>query len=245
MNIKTSRKILDQFEVKIPTILPTKINLVCDATFFRKRKDKDGLLIFFDSMSEKVIWYKFIQSETKAEYQEGLDYLLQKGFDILSVTIDGRRGIPGVFKAYPLQLCQFHIQKRVRTLITQNPKSQAGKELKQINSLFIKNRLKEQELGETLGLYCKRNFYFLSQRNDQGDYKHKRIIQALRCYKRNIRNLFTFQKYLNLNIPNTTNDIDGGINTKLKDLNRRHRGMNISRRNKLLINLVYNLKVKR
>jgi hypothetical protein len=52
----------------------------------RKRKDKDGLLIFFDATSGRVLW---IQSETKNEYQKGLNFLLQKGFQIQSVTIDG------------------------------------------------------------------------------------------------------------------------------------------------------------
>jgi hypothetical protein len=93
-------------------------------------------------------------------------------------------------------------------------------------------------------LYCKRNSDFLSERNDQGGYKHQRLIKALRCFKRNIKQIFIFQKLPQLNIPNTTNDIDGGINTKLKNLNRRHRGMNIQRRNKLLVNLLYNLREK-
>ena len=53
--------------------------------------------------------------------------------------------------------------------------------------------------------------------------------------------LFTYQDYPNLNIPNTTNHIDGGINPKLKELNRKHRGMRIDRRNKLLVKLLYNL----
>ncbi len=56
--------------------------------------------------------------------------------------------------------------------------------------------------------------------------------------------LFTFQKHPTLNIPNTTNHIDGGVNTKLKDLVRRHKDMTIARRSKLLINLLYNLKGK-
>lgn len=191
------------------------------------------------------MWHKFITSETKENYLEGLNFLLKKGFEIQSVTIDGRKGIAGVFKAYPVQICQFHIQKRIRTLLTQNPRTLAGKELKQINSLFIKNRLKEKELGKTLALYCKRNYYFLTEKNDKGDYKHIRIIQALRCYKRNMKYLFKFQKHPTLNIPNTTNSIDGGINTKLKDLNRRHRGMRADRRNKLLVNQLYDLKGKR
>lgn len=149
-------------------------------------------------------------------------------------------------------MCQFHIQKRVRTLLTQNPRSDAGKELKEINNLFIQNRLTEKELGKTLALYCRRNHHFLTEENDQGKLKHKRIIQALRTYKRNMKYLFTFQKGENKEkkkeedssskIPNTTNHIDGGINTKLKDLNRNHRGMRRDRRNKLLVKLLYNLK---
>jgi len=39
--------------------------------------------------------------------------------------------------------------------------------------------------------------------------------------------LFTSQDYPDQNIPNTTNHIDGRVNTKLKDLVRRHRGMKI------------------
>ena len=189
-----------------------------------------------------MIWHKFIQSETKASYLEGLKHLEEKGFQIQSVTIDGRRGIPDVFKDYPVQTCQFHIQKRISTLLTRNPKTQAGKELKQINDLFIKNKLTEKELGKTLALYCKRKYYFLSEKNEQGKYKHNHIIQALRCFKRNMKYLFTYQEYSSLNIPHHTNHIDGGINTKLKALAWLHRGMKLERRNKLLLNLLYNLK---
>lgn len=147
-----------------------------------------------------------------------------------------------MFRKYQVQICQFHVQKRVSSLITKNPYSYAGKELRHINTLFIRNRLTEQELGHTLALYCRRNAYFLNETNERGKPKHTRIIQALRCYKRNMRHLFTYQKYPELQIPNTTNHIDGGVNPKVKDLVRRHRGMRIDRRNTLLINLLYNLK---
>lgn len=207
-------------------------------------------MIFFDVISRRVIWHKFITSETKESYQEGLNVLLEKDFEILSVTIDGRRGIPRIFelKGIPVQICQFHIQKRISTLLTKNPRSDAGKELKQINDLFIKNKLTEKELGKTLALYTKRNYHFLAERNDQGKYKHQRIIKALKTYKRNMKYMFTFQKEKDKNedskIPHTTNHIDGGINTKLKELNRNHRGMRTDRRNKLLVNLLYDLRGK-
>ena len=65
---------------------------------------------------------------------EGLNYILQKGFKIQSITLDGRKGIPEIFRNYPVQICQFHIQKRISTLITKNPRTEAGKELNQINN---------------------------------------------------------------------------------------------------------------
>lgn len=67
---------------------------------------------------------------------------------------------------YPAQICQFHIQTRIS------------------NNLFIKNKLTEKELGRTLALYCRVNYHFLSERNEEGRYTHRRIIKALRCFKR-------------------------------------------------------------
>jgi hypothetical protein len=180
---------------------------------------------------------------------EGLSYLLEKGFKILSVTIDGRKGIDLVFRNYPTQICQFHIQQRVRNLITDNPKSVAGKELKQINSLFIKNRLSKAELATTLHNYIQRNYDYLTELNEEGKYLHDRLIKALRTFKRNLDKLFTFQNYqLNnqhnnpiLTIPNTTNHLDGGVNSKIKELVRTHRGLRKDRRNKLISVLLNSL----
>lgn len=198
-------------------------------------------MIFLDSITGQVLWHKFITAETKENYQEGLNFLEQNGFQILSVTIDGRRGIASVFKDYPVQICQFHIQKRVSLLLTKNPQTYPGKDLKEINDLFIRNRLTEKELGKTLALFCKMHKDFLEETNDQGRFKHERLIQALRTFKRSMKHLFTYQGYPHLKIPNTTNHLDGGVNPKLKDLVRRHRGMKIERRNKLLVNLLYDL----
>ena len=135
----------------------------------------------------------------------------------------------------------FIFKKTIRTLVTKKPNKWWREELKNINSLFIQNRLAEKELGKTLALYCRRNYHFLIEKNDQGEYKHNRIIRALKTYKRNLKYLFTYQEYLDPNIPNTTNHVDGGVNPKLKELNRKHRGMRIDRRNKLLTILLYNL----
>jgi hypothetical protein len=86
---------------------------------------------------------------------------------------------------------------------------------------------------------------FLKEKNDKNQYQHRQLRSAFFGIKITLPYLFTYQDYPNLNIQNTTNYVDGGVNTKLKDLVRKHRGMKIERRNKLLVNLLYNLKGKR
>ena len=57
----------------------------------------DLLLIFLDSDTKQVVWFKFIRSETVSEYNEGLQFLLKHSFKIQSATIDGRKGIEKLF----------------------------------------------------------------------------------------------------------------------------------------------------
>ena len=90
-------------------------------------------------------------------------------------------------------------------------------------------------------------------------YTHKRLRSAVNSIQRNLPFLFTWQEniepktlilYLKTNskiynnltkIPNTTNHLDGGVNTKIKELVHAHRGMKIERRNKLISILLINL----
>jgi len=52
---------------------PREIILVCDATFYGKRKDKLGTLVFKDANTKEILIWKHIQSEKIADYK----YLLQ------------------------------------------------------------------------------------------------------------------------------------------------------------------------
>jgi len=75
---------------------PRAITLVCDATFYAKRKDKLGTLVFFDSTQKEVLLWKHIQSETVKEYKDLKQQLENLGYTIQSVTFDGKRGLPKV-----------------------------------------------------------------------------------------------------------------------------------------------------
>jgi hypothetical protein len=198
-----------------------------------------------DAWTGQVLWFKFIESETKYEYQEGLKYLEYLGFIIESVTIDGKAGIPVIFSKYPIQICQFHVQKNILKRTTRKPKTECGVMLKHLANEFIKDRWTEQEF-KTIYNQIKKDFKeFLNQRNENNQFQHRQLRSAMRGIQLALPYLFTTMNYPLLHIPNTTNHIDGGINPKLKALVRDHRGMSISRRNKLLEELLWSLGKKR
>lgn len=245
MNIDISiiRQILDGFRITIENLkpLPGTVNLICDATFFRKRKDKDGLLIFSDSNTGRVLWFKFIESETKSEYLEGLRFLKEKGVKILSVTIDGKTGIKDVFRHLPVQVCQFHVQKTILKKTTLKPQTECGKELKHVSMSFINQRWSKDKFEKEILTLLQKHQKFLKEKNENNQYQHKNLRSAFYTIKLALPNLFIHQEHKNLNIPNTTNHIDGGINPKIKRLVDLHRGMKIERRNVLISNLLVGL----
>jgi hypothetical protein len=170
---------------------------------------------------------KFIKNETNTDYQEGLNYSESRGFEILGVVSDGRKGLTGIFRNYPYQVCQFHIQKGISTILTRNPKSEAGKDLKRFNDTFIKLRLIKDQFTEQMETYLKTHQDYLNEMSetDPKQPKHKRLIKALNKYKNNLKYMFTYEINPDLEIPNTTNKIDGGVFSPMKRILNNHSGL--------------------
>jgi len=59
---------------------PRTVNLVCDATFYGKRKDKLGTLVFKDVVSKEILIWKHIESETIKDYKYLKEELLELGY---------------------------------------------------------------------------------------------------------------------------------------------------------------------
>jgi len=76
--------------------------IVCDATFYGKKKDKIGTLVFKGILSKEVLLWKHVQSELEKDYKHLLYRLLDLKYDIQAVIIDGKRGLYKVFKEYPV-----------------------------------------------------------------------------------------------------------------------------------------------
>jgi len=227
------RKQLDLAPITDADLSPQKIIAVTDTTFFGRGY---GILVIrCPRLKRNLIFYE-VSSETPEEYLKARRNLESRGYVIEAAVIDGKRGILSVFSDIPVQLCQFHQIAIGRRYLTSKPKLEAGQELRALTlTLTISN---EKTFGALLDIWYKRWQNFLKERTYSDDGKHwqhthRRIRSAYRSLKTNLPYLFTYQKYQELKIPNTTNSLDGYFG-KLKQLLNVHRGMNPKRRYKLI-----------
>ena len=138
-----------------------------------------------------------------------------------------------MFPDIPVQLCQFHQVKTVSRYLTRNPKTEAGKALWQL-ALTLKSS-KQSDFEHDLQTWFEQYQSYLNERTfntetGKSHYTHKNIRSAYFSLKRNLDYLFVFEQYPDLNIPNTTNLLDGTF-SDMKRLLACHHGM--SRENKI------------
>ncbi len=75
-------------------------------------------------------------------------------------------------------------------------------------------------------------------------FTHARLVAAYRSLRTNLPYLFTCKKYKNINIPNTTNCLDGGVFSPMKILIKIHRGLSKSLKLKIVDDYLVNYKKK-
>jgi hypothetical protein len=67
-----------------------------------------GVVVFKDAHRKKILWRKFVRYETLADYQEGVEWLENNGFQINGAVCDGLRGMFSLLSKYKVQMCQYH-----------------------------------------------------------------------------------------------------------------------------------------
>ncbi len=195
-----------------------------------------GVMLFKDAISKENLLKYYVKQETNLKYIEGIKELQNKGFRILAIVCDGRKGLIQSFEDIPVQMCQFHQSAIIRRYLTRNPKLEAAKELMKIVDL-MKQTDKESFEGALSDWHEKWNL-FLNQRtinNETGKsfYTHKKLRSAYRSLKNNLKWLFTWYDFIELGIPNTTNAIDGHF-SDLKNKLRVHNGLSLNRKKKFI-----------
>ena len=195
-----------------------------------------GVMLFKDAITKENLLKYYVKYETNALYVQGIEELKEKGFSIVAIVCDGRKGLIQSFPDVPVQMCQFHQSAIIRRYLTKKPKLQAAKELMEVVDLMKKTD-KESFVG-ALGLWFEKWKSFLNERTVNQDtkqsfYTHKRLRSAYKSLKNNLTWLFTWYDYPHLNIPNTTNAIDGHF-ADLKNKLRNHNGLSIQRKKKFI-----------
>ncbi len=204
-----------------------------DTTYFGRNF---GVMVFRSHTIHRNIFWRYLPYETIHAYQEGIEYLQSLGWNISGIVCDGRRGIFNAFGSIPVQMCQYHQMAIITRYITRNPLLEAGKDLYQIIRKLAK--VHESDFVYYLNEWYDNWAEFLVEKTVHPEtgkwhYTHRRIRSAFRSLKTNLPYLFTYQKYPELGIPNTTNGLEG-VFSNLKTKLRVHAGLKRNRKIKVI-----------
>ena len=197
-----------------------------------------GLMVIKDTLRNKVLWHKYVRSETIAQYMEGISWLKSQGFKIYGAVIDGMRGLAQELYPIPVQMCQFHQILIIRRYLTKEPDLEASNELLEL----VKNitRMdKDSFIGAFNEWYVKYKDVLNERVQDKRIKRHTppymrpRLRSAYLSLKRNMPLLWTFYDHPETGLPNTNNAIEGMF-SDIKGKLRVHRGVSKDNRRKLL-----------
>ena len=231
-SVKTIQRRLDKVSLDFPTVFPKVANVLMDTTYFGRTF---GVMVFKDSLTGQVLHKQFVKQETNKLYLAGIEELTRKGIQIQAIICDGRKGLFQLFGEMPVQMCNFHQVAIIRRYLTKKPKMQASKELWDLVLLLTKTDKESFEGG--LSTWYTKWYDFLNERRTDPEgrsrYVHKKLRSAYRSLKTNLPWLFTWYDHCNMEIPNTTNAIDGHF-ADLKNKLRNHNGLSIERKKKFI-----------
>lgn len=208
---------------------------VADAT----RLGDSWVLVIRDPHAHENVYIKEISTEATSDYQEGFRELEEKGFIITAVVGDGRIMIPWLFPKVKMQMCHFHQEQIVVRYLTLNPELPASQELLSLIQTLSTND--EASFTDAFNLWCRTWKDFLNEktRAESGrlSYTHPRLRSARDSIRHHLPYLFTFERYPELHIPNTTNSLDGNFK-KVKMAVGIHSGQKRKRKMKMVLSML-------
>lgn len=229
---KTIQRKIDLVKTHRKTTFPNIANVLMDTTYFGRNF---GVMVFKDSITGQILHKQYVKTETNKLYLIGIEEIARRGIKIQSIICDGRKGLFQLFGNIPMQYCQFHQVKTIRTYLTKKPKMQASKELWEL-TLILSSTDKESFVGGLNDWYNKWNDFLNERKTDEAGkkrYVHKKLRSAYKSLKTNLPWLFTWYDNPSLNMPNTTNAIDGHF-ADLKNKLRNHNGLSLERKKKFM-----------
>ena len=212
--------------------------IILDATSVQKHRRVT--LVVEDSARRCPVAWQFAERENYASWQRLLRALQGTGLAPAFAVCDGQKGLlkalREVWPAIGIQRCLLHVVRQARLWLTQHPQTPAGQELLVLVRALPRVRTKRQR-RRWLRVYrhwLHRHDEFLKQRTHHPAeprrwwYTHRKLRAVRSLLTHSLPDLFRYTRYPE--IPRTTNHVEGGINSRIKDLYRRHRGLALDRK---------------
>jgi hypothetical protein len=230
------RDALDAYTPQRKQFAPRPMVAIMDAT----RVGASWILVVRDALRGENVYAETVSSETSADYQEAKRRLEEQGFTFLAIVGDGRVATPWLFPKVPTQMCHFHQLQIVIRYVTLRPKLAAGIELLEL--AYTLPKTDEASFTDAFSFWCKEWHTFLQEKSTDPKtghtfWTHKRLRQARDSLRAHLPYLFTFQRFPELNIPNTANGLDGSFK-KVKVAIAVHAGLPLHRKLKLIRSLL-------
>lgn len=229
----TVQRRLDEHVLQDIRPTPRGMVAVIDAT----RVGYSWLLVVRDPHAKENVYAEEVSAETTFAYQQAHAHLTREGFSFSAIVSDGRFvAVPWLFPKIPIQMCHFHQEQIVIRYLTLHPKLEAGIEL--LTLVKTLPRAEEASFIDAFRFWSKKWHNFLQEKTIDQETKHwhwthKRVRQARDSIAAHLQYLFTFQRFSDLTIPNTTNSLDG-VFKKAKVAIGVHAGLTHARQIKLV-----------
>ena len=162
---------------------------------------------------------------------------------LCAIVSDGQKGIQKAAAicfgdAIVLQRCHFHVKHNLQAKLTKHPATAAGQDLQLLAVWLAKVKTWDDMalfigvfhgLFEAYGPFLWQRTYHTSTANGRRrwSYTHARVRSAYRQVDDLIDSdqLFAYITHPELQLPNTTNHVEGGLNARMSELTRAHRGL--------------------
>lgn len=222
--------------------LPTKVEekrdvLYVDGIYLGR---KTCVLICCDR--EYVLGWYLCRYEHAGAYISLLSRIAEPNVVISDGGTGFKKAMKKVWPHTEIQRCVFHVFCQVKRYTTSRPNTIAGVELYALakDLLHVNNPSEASKWVDRFLEWMSKYNRFLSQmtydENGHSRPTHERLIKAQRSIMRLINEgtLFTYLDDSLVNeigkIPATNNQIEGGINSRLRAMLRNHRGLSVERR---------------
>lgn len=218
--------------------------LVLDGTAISK---KTLLILAYDASSDQPIAWSFAKKENFETWHRLL-LRISEYFTPHAFVSDGQKGLqkasktlfPGILH----QRCMAHVIRLSLAWLTRNPQTDAGKELRVLVRWLAQAKTQSQAKiwRDAFIDWHKHYDEFLKEKSvnpatNRKWYTHRKL-RAVRSLVANaLPNLFWFTA--DSLIPNTTNAVEGGINSPLAELLHRHRGITEQQKKALVTRFLY------